>query len=150
MRDIDFRGAAFGRLPFGFRTKAPSCVNAATLTGTLSCMSTVNVRGVTTRRRRLALCTVRHLGRVGKVHVFKRTRRGDDIVSFLMKGVRRLSVNALLSHLNVTMHAKRRYTRPLVVHVKVRKAMHTSFNLCGAGRRVSVLTTNVRHIDEVF
>lgn len=137
-------------MPFGFRTKAPSCVTAAKLTGTLSCIANVNLSPVTLRRRRLAICTVRQLGRVPGVHVFNRTRRGDDMVSFLMNSVRRLSLNALLSQLNVTIHAKRRYTRPLVHHLNVRNAIHTSFTICGAGRRISTLMTNVRQIDGVF
>lgn len=110
----------------------------------------MKVSGVFTCRRSLARCTVGHLGRVPKVEVLNRTRRGKKIVSFLMKSVRRFSVKALLSHLNVTIHAKRRYTRPLVRHLNVRNAMHTSLKLCGAGRRVSTLIRNILQMDEVF
>ncbi len=68
----------------------------------------------------------------------------------MISNIRPCSVNAVLSGLNVTIHAKRRYTRPLVSRCNVPKAIHTSFSFCGAGGRVSCLVTSLAQILSVL
>ncbi len=159
---IAFSAAACRTPPLHFRTNAPSCVTSRNLTATLSCISDVNHSTVRTRRRTLAACTVDHLQRLPGIHLFNvssscgPTAR-STVVSFLLAGprsaarcVRTLSVNALLSRLNVTIEANRRYTRPLVSRLNILNAMQLSFTVCGAFSRISHLISTLAEVRRVF
>lgn len=73
--------------------------------------------------------------------------RGElNIVTFGLNGRRTCSINDFLSGCNVTIHAKRRYTVPLVTCCGIPTVYQTSLTVCGARRRISHLIAKLRHV----
>lgn len=110
----------------------------------------MNCSAVNDVRRRLAGETFSKLVGVPRVGVRKDGGPGRryKVVDFAVSKIRPRSIDDVLSTSNVTIHTKRRYTRPLVRFLNIPSAAETDVCFCGAGSSVSTFLGDISSIEE--